>query len=443
MNLMLLKMGVFMYKFDYKNAAEFILQRPPAKGEHSLEKIRRLLNLFDNPQDKIKSIHVAGTNGKGSTSKMLAKAFSSQNKVGIFTSPYISRINEAIAINSRQISDKDFADLVSRIQNPVENLDKEGIYLSYFEVLTAIMYIYFYEQNVDIAIIETGLGGLLDSTNIIRKPIASVITTISMDHTNILGNSIEEIAYQKAGIIKEGVPVFIYLQTKEAMGVLLNKARETNSKLYTFNKDEIEIERADEKANIFNFRTYKDVHLRLLGVHQIYNASLALMVLDYFKGEFALDEDTIKKALAKAENIGRLTEISKEPRVIVDGSHNKESIDALKEALKTFTYDRLIIGFSVLKDKDYAYIIDSLNDLADELVVTSIDNPRALSLEELKDIVGQKRKDFIAIKDNIKAYEYSKSLYKKGDLILWCGSLYLISDLINYENQTKSQDLLK
>ncbi|MFO3717881.1 folylpolyglutamate synthase/dihydrofolate synthase family protein [Anaerococcus sp. ENR1011] len=428
-----------MEKFDYKSAVDFIIGRPSSKGVHTLEKIRKLLGIFDNPQDNIKLIHVAGTNGKGSTSKILAQAFSTRNRVGVFTSPYISRINEAIVIDGKEISDKDFADLVSRIKSPVESLDNEGLYLTYFEVLTAIMYIYFYEQNVDIAIIETGLGGLLDSTNIVKKPLASVITTISIDHTNILGNSIEEIAYQKAGIIKEGVPVFIYPQTKEAMDVLVNKARKTNSKVYTFNKDEIEIKQSDEKANIFTFRTYKDVDIKLLGVHQIYNASLALMVLEYFKDEFDLDEASIKEALAKADNIGRLTEISKEPRVIVDGSHNKESIDALKEALKTFTYNRLIIGFSVLKDKDYAYIIDSLNELADELVVTSMDNPRAFSLEELKEIVGQKRKDFIVFRDNIKAYEYSKSLYKKGDLIVWCGSLYLISDLINYENQTKTR----
>lgn len=428
-----------MEKFDYESAVDFIIGRPSSKGVHTLEKIRRLLNLFDNPQDKIKIIHVAGTNGKGSTSKILAQAFSTRNRVGVFTSPYISRINEAIVIDGKEISDEDFAELVSRIKNPVESLDNEGLYLTYFEVLTAIMYIYFYEQNVDMAIIETGLGGLLDSTNIVKKPLASVITTISIDHTNILGNSIEEIAYQKAGIIKAGVPVFIYPQTKEAMDVLVNKARKTNSKVYTYNKEEISIKQSDEEANIFTFRTYKDVHIKLLGVHQIYNASLALMVLEYFKEEFDLDEASIKKALAKADNIGRLTEISKEPRVIVDGSHNKESIDALKEALKTFTYNRLIIGFSVLKDKDYAYIIDSLNELADELVVTSIDNPRAFSLEELREIVGQKRKDFIAFRDNIKAYEYSKSLYKKGDLIVWCGSLYLISDLINYENQTKTR----
>lgn len=428
-----------MEKFDYKSSVDFIIGRPSSKGVHTLEKIRRLLDIFDDPQDKIKIIHVAGTNGKGSTSKILAQAFSTRNRVGVFTSPYISRINEAIIIDGKEISDEDFAELVSRIKNPVESLDNEGLYLTYFEVLTAIMYIYFYEQNVDMAIIETGLGGLLDSTNIVKKPLASVITTISIDHTNILGNSIEEIAYQKAGIIKEGVPVFIYPQTKEAMDVLVNKARKTKSKVYTFNKEEISIKQSDEKANIFTFRTYKDVHIKLLGVHQIYNASLALMVLEHFKEEFDLDEASIKKALAKADNIGRLTEISKEPRVIVDGSHNKESIDALKEALKTFTYNRLIIGFSVLKDKDYTYIIDSLNDLADELVVTSMDNPRAFSLEELKEIVGQKRKDFITFRDNIKAYEYSKSLYKKGDLIVWCGSLYLISDLINYENQIKTR----
>ena len=326
-------------------ATNYILNRGTSKGVHTLDKIRLLLEEFDNPQDKIQTIHIAGTNGKGSTTKMLAKALASKNKTATFTSPYIRRINEAIAINECDISDDEFVDLVKRLKKPIEMLDNKGYYLSYFEVLTAMAYIYFYEQKVDVAIIETGLGGLLDSTNIIKKPLASVITTISMDHMNILGDSIEEIAYQKAGIIKENCPVFIYPNDSVAMGVFSKKVEDTNSSSFTFSKDEIEIKQADDKANIFDFRNYKDVKLKLLGKHQIYNACLALLILDYFKKDFNIDEKIIKDALENTENIGRLTTISSNPRVIVDGSHNKEAIDALIDTLKSFSYEKLIIGF--------------------------------------------------------------------------------------------------
>lgn len=415
-------------------ATNFVLNRGTSKGVHTLDKIRLLLEEFDNPQDKIRTIHIAGTNGKGSTTKMIAKVLASKNKTATFTSPYIRRINEAIAINGCDISDDEFIDLVKKIEKPIENLDNKGYYLSYFEVLTAMAYIFFYEQKVDVAIIETGLGGLLDCTNIIKKPLASVITTISMDHMNILGNSIEEIAYQKAGIIKKDCPVFIYPNNQIAMQVFSKKVDETNSASFTFNKDEVNIKQADDKANVFDFRNYKDVKLKLLGKHQIYNACLALLILDHFKKDFNIDEKIIKESLENTENIGRLTTISSNPRVIVDGSHNKEAIDALIDTIRNFSYDRLIIGFSVLGDKDYEYIIRRLSEIADELVVTSIDNPRAFDFDELSKITKEKFKSAIAIEDNKKAYEYSKSICNRNDLVLWCGSFYLISDIISYQS---------
>lgn len=415
-------------------ATNFVLNRGTSKGVHTLDKIRLLLEEFDNPQDKIRTIHIAGTNGKGSTTKMIAKVLASKNKTATFTSPYIRRINEAIAINGCDISDDEFIDLVKKIKKPIENLDNKGYYLSYFEVLTAMAYIFFYEQKVDVAIIETGLGGLLDCTNIIKKPLASVITTISMDHMNILGNSIEEIAYQKAGIIKKDCPVFIYPNNQIAMQVFSKKVDETNSASFTFNKDEVNIKQADDKANVFDFRNYKDVKLKLLGKHQIYNACLALLILDHFKKDFNIDEKIIKESLENTENIGRLTTISSNPRVIVDGSHNKEAIDALIDTIRNFSYDRLIIGFSVLGDKDYEYIIRRLSEIADELVVTSIDNPRAFDFDELSKITKEKFKSAIAIEDNKKAYEYSKSICNRNDLVLWCGSFYLISDIISYQS---------
>lgn len=422
-----------MTKLDMKQAKEFVLALPAAKGVHTLKKIALLLEKFDNPQDKIKVIHLAGTNGKGSTSNMLASVFSAKYKTGLFTSPYMLEINENISINGKNISDVDFADLVNRLKDYVKELAEKEYYLSYFEVLTAMMYIYFYEQKVDIAIVETGLGGLLDCTNIIKKPLASVITTISMDHMNILGETIEEIAYQKAGIIKENSPVFLYPQSKEVFQIFSQKAKEKNSKLYTFTKDEINIQKSDENSNIFDFRDYKDVKIGLVGNHQIFNASLALMVMDYFKDEFNLEREAIKKSLAKAKNIGRLTTICKNPRIIIDGAHNREAIDALIKFIDKLTYDKLIIGFSVLKDKDYDYIIKSLSQKADKLIVTSLDNPRAFEFEELLDISKKYFPNPIALEDRKKAYQYAKNIAGPKDLVIWCGSLYLISEFINYE----------
>ena len=314
-------------------------------------------------------------------------------------------------------------------------LEKEGYYLSYFEVLTGIMYIYFYEKNVDIAIVETGLGGLLDSTNIIKKPLASVITTISKDHMDILGNSLEEIAYQKAGIIKEGSPVFLYPQEDEVYKVIKERADYYHSKLYTFRKNEINIRENSQRRNIFDFRDHKNVEISLLGLHQIYNAALSLMVLDYFKDYYNLDEDSIKMGLLKADNPGRMTKVSDNPRVIVDGSHNRQAIDCLIENIGKFPYNKLIIGFSVLRDKEYDYIIDELSKVANEIVVTSIDNPRAFKIDELEQIVKEKFPKAIAIEDSIKAYKYSKKLAGPDDLVIWCGSLYLISEIINYEEK--------
>ena len=414
---------------DINQAKEFVLNRRNSKGVHSLDKIRLLLDSFDNPQDKIKVIHIAGTNGKGSTTKMISQVLSRSYKVGTFTSPYIKEINDNIAINGKAISDGDYLYLINKLKDHIDYLDQKGYYLTYFEILTAMMYLYFYEENVDIAIVETGLGGLLDATNIVENPLASVITSISKDHMEILGDKIEDIAYQKAGIIKEKSLVFLYPQEDSVYKVIKAKADVCHSKLFTFSKEEVVIKESDDKVNAFDFRNYKDVKLSLLGIHQIYNASLSLMVLDYFKDEFALDEKTIKEGIFKAKNPGRLSLISQNPRVLVDGSHNRDAIDSLITSLETFTYQRLIVGFSVLKDKEYAYIIDRLAEIADELIITSIDSPRAFEIEELREIVKEKFPKVIAIEDNRKAYNYAKEIAGPNDLVIWCGSLYLIGEI--------------
>lgn len=418
---------------------DWIYQRGNSAGKRrDLSAIKALLHELDNPQDKIKVIHIAGTNGKGSTANFIANTLSQKLRCGLFTSPYMVEINEEVKINGKPISDEEFFSYIEMLKHICEKLDKINLKNTYFEVMTALMFKYFYDKKVDVCVVETGLGGTLDSTNVVKKPLASLITTISMDHTNILGNTIEEIAQNKAGIIKENVPVFIYPQNESALNVILKKAKEKNSKVYDFKFSEIKIKNQSSDSNEFDFRGYKNIKTSLIGKVQIYNACNALNLLDYFKEEFDLDEDIIKKGIYESTNIGRLQIISKSPRVLIDGSHNKESIDALLSSLKLFEYDKLIVGFSILKDKDYDYIIEKISLIADEIVITSVDNPRAFELENLEKIVKEKFSNVKKIKDRKEAYEYTKSKAKANDLVLWCGSLYLVGEILKIENYHKN-----
>lgn len=418
---------------------DWIYQRGNSAGKRrDLSAIKALLHELDNPQDKIKVIHIAGTNGKGSTANFIANTLSQKLRCGLFTSPYMVEINEEVKINGKPISDEEFFSYIEMLKPICEKLDKVNLKNTYFEVMTALMFKYFYDKRVDVCVVETGLGGTLDSTNVVKKPLASLITTISMDHTNILGNTIEEIAQNKAGIIKEDVPVFIYPQNESALNIILKKAKEKNSKVYDFKFSEIKIKNQSADFNEFDFRGYKNIKTSLIGKVQIYNACNALNLLDYFKEEFDLDEDIIRKGIYESTNIGRLQIISKSPRVLIDGSHNKESIDALLSSLKLFKYDKLIVGFSILKDKDYDYIIERISSIADEIVITSVDNPRAFELENLKNIVKEKFLNVKKIKDRKEAYEYTKSKAGENDLVLWCGSLYLVGEILKFENYNKN-----
>lgn len=419
---------------------DWIYQRGNSAGKRrDLSAIKALLHELDNPQDKIKVIHIAGTNGKGSTANFIANTLSQKLRCGLFTSPYMVEINEEVKINGKPISDEEFFSYIEMLKPICEKLDNINLKNTYFEVMTALMFKYFYDKKVDVCVVETGLGGTLDSTNVVKKPLASLITTISMDHTNILGNTIEEIAQNKAGIIKENVPVFIYPKNESALNVILKKAKEKNSKVYDFKFSEIKIKNQSADFNEFDFRGYKNIKTSLIGKVQIYNACNALNLLDYFKEKFGLDEDIIKKGIYESTNIGRLQIISKSPRVLIDGSHNKESIDALLSSLKLFEYyDKLIVGFSILKDKDYDYIIEKISSIADEIVITSVDNPRAFELENLEKIVKEKFSNVKKIKDRKEAYEYTKSKAKANDLVLWCGSLYLVGEILKFENYHKN-----
>lgn len=415
---------------NYREAVTWLENRNIPLGEFTLDNIKELLKIFDKPQDKLKIIHITGTNGKGSVASFIASALRENNyKVGKFTSPYITNIREEIEINNEEISEEDFAKLATEVREKVEELDEKKIFVSGFEILTSIAYIYFARNNLDFAVMEVGMGGRVDATNVMEKSIP-VFCHISLDHANILGDTIGKIAHEKGGIIKENSHVFSYPQDEEARAELKKLSKEKNSSFEEFSQDEVEILSSNEEGNIFNFRNHKNVEISLIGDHQALNASLALMVLDFLKKDYGLDEEKIKEGLKKAKNIGRTECLSKDPLIVIDGSHNLDSIERIEESVKKFKYKKLILGFSLLKDKDHDHILKKIENMADKIVLTEIDSDRHTDLKDLEaEFRKFSKKEIYPIKNREEAVEKTLSLAEEDDMILWCGSLYLIKDI--------------
>lgn len=415
---------------DYKKLVDWLENRNIPLGEFTTDNIRTLLKFFQKPQDKLNIIHITGTNGKGSVASFISSSLKENDyKVGKFTSPYITNICEEIEINGEEISEKDFAKIAEEVKEKVELLDKKKIFVSGFEILTTIAYIYFVRKDVDFAIMEVGMGGRVDATNVMKKSIP-VFAHISLDHANILGDTVGKIAREKGGIIKENSNVFSYPQDQKAKEELQKICREKNSIFNEFKENEIEILSSDEFGSKFNFRDYKNVEISLIGEHQIYNASLALMVLDSLKEKYNLNDEKIKLGIKKAKNLGRIECLSKNPLIVIDGSHNLDSIEKLVENIKKFKYNKLILGFSLLKDKDHLNILKKVENIADKIVLTEIDNERFTDVESLcSEFEKISDKEVFAIKNRGEAVKKTFEIAEKGDLILWCGSLYLIKDI--------------
>lgn len=415
---------------NYNNAVSWLENRNIPLGEFTTDNIRALLDIFDRPQDKLKIIHITGTNGKGSVASFIANALIENNySVGKFTSPYITNIREEIEVNRKEISEEDFANIASEVRSKVEELDEKKIFVSGFEILTAISYIYFSRKKLDFAVMEVGMGGRVDATNVMEKSIP-VFCHIALDHANILGDTLEKIAREKGGIIKENSSVFSYPQDEEARQELKKISKEKSSNFNEFSIDEVNLISSDEFGSKFDFRNHDDVEISLIGEHQVLNASLALMVLDSLKEEYKLNEEKIKLGFKKAANIGRTECLSRNPLVVVDGSHNLDSIEGIEKSVKKFSYKNLILGFSLLKDKDHSNILRKIEKIADKIVLTEIDNERFTDLDSLeKEFKSFSNKEIYAIKNRKEAVEKTLELAEEGDMVLWCGSLYLIKDI--------------
>ena len=406
---------------NYNEALNFIHSRDKFGSRPGMERIEALCNAFDNPQDKLKYVHVAGTNGKGSTCHMIASVLSESGyKVGLFTSPFVVDFRERIQINGEMISQEDLAEIISEVKPVVEKLSKQGIEPTEFEIITITAFLYFLRQNCDIVVLEVGLGGLLDSTNIIKKSEVSVITSISLDHTNILGDTLLKIAEHKCGIFKEGGNVVGYPQPDFAVERFIkDKAKEKNCKYFPHELSKIRLvrEEIDGSTIIYAGCTFK---IPLTGKHQLYNFATAVAAINVLK----------QNGISKVKVPARTEIISHTPLTIIDGGHNAEGVDALCNTLVKFCANRKIIAvFGMMKDKDYRYAVKKLAPLCERIYTTEASNPRTLDAKSLAKEVKQYCKKVRPEPNPEKAYYKALKKAKDDDVVLVCGSLYLASDV--------------
>ena len=421
----------------YQEAMKYITEVGNFGSNYGLERTYKLLELLDNPQDKLKIIHVAGTNGKGSTTAMITSMLKGCGyKVGMYTSPFLEEFEERIQINGENIPKEKLAQLITKIKYAVDKVIEEGYnHPTEFEIITVLMFLYFATEEVDFAVVEVGLGGRLDSTNVIT-PILSVITSISFDHTNLLGNTLEEIAAEKAGIIKSCIPTVIYPQEEMAERVISSKCQELDSKLYKINKEDAKLINIIKEDKIYQQVKVKlddeyDVKLPLLGEHQILNLAVALKALEVIKDKAPkLNMESIVKSIATVRWNGRLEIMSNSPYVVIDGAHNIQGITQLNKNInKYFEYKDMYLILGILADKDVEDMVKVITPKAKKVFTVTPNSMRAETAEELMNEVKKYNESCEAYNDYKNAFEDALKLCKKDDLLLISGSLYMIGEM--------------
>lgn len=403
-----------------------------------LDRMEELLRRLGNPQDDLKVIHVAGTNGKGSVSKYLEEGLSACGyKMGLYTSPYIETFNERIRYDGADISDEDLEYYGQKVVSAAEAMVADGLDSpTEFEVVTAIAFLYLADRQADITILEVGLGGIGDSTNVVKSPLASVITSISYDHMAQLGSSLAEIAVNKAGIIKTGCPVIANVPQRDAAKIIARKAYAMGSRLYDISgiraavSDETPF---SQKVSMELYeKSYSDVEISMVGRHQAENLKTALATLEILRksGAVKLDREALYEGLKRARQPGRFEVISEDPLVIIDGAHNEAGAQALQETMaQHFAGKKILLVAGILADKEIDSIVKFLTKITDHIIVTEPDNPRKLAAEKLAGHVADFGVAAEAVPDVEAAVHRAKELADGYDVILFAGSLYLIGDV--------------
>ena len=414
----------------YQEALTYIHSLDRFGSRPGLDRVQKLFDMVPEALDQ-KFIHVAGTNGKGSVSAMMSYILREAGyKVGLFISPYIVDFRERIQINNEMIGEEELAGAVTYLKPFVEELNAEDVVITEFEFLTVVSFYLFKKHGCDIVVCEVGMGGLLDSTNLIRSPLCSVITRIALDHTEVLGNSVSEIAVQKCGIIKRGSPVASSAQDDEAMRVIRDTADMLGDPLYLGENVTVHDIRADIGGIFFRYMG-EEMRLNLIGDHQVENLRCTLAAVEALRErkKLPLTAEHIRKGLDKVRHPARFEKLIEHPLVVLDGAHNPSGLWAFANAVSAYADDHkktLIIG--MLSDKDLSGL-RHLQGLFGHIIATNIGNPRALA-------AGFLAEELRKLCDNVEVVADPKAAYQKalgygGDVFI-CGSLYLASEIRPY-----------
>jgi len=424
----------------YKETLERIHGFQKFGSKLGLERMNRLMELLGNPQDRMKVIHVAGTNGKGSVCRFLYTVLQENGyRAGLYTSPYLERFTERIEFNGSEISEAALIEYTQRALEKIDVMLSEGWESpTEFELVTAIAFLYFSEQEMDFLVLEAGLGGTGDSTNVRKRPLVSVITSISYDHMAQLGDTLSEIAENKAGIIKTGAPVVFNVDDASAAAAIRKTAAAKGSRVCEIKDVSRRILRQTLEETVFDAEAlgaqYQNLAIGMLGAHQVGNALCSLAALEILRQEnhVALDKDKIYAGFRKAKQTGRFEVTGKTPGVIIEGSHNEAGAAALKAAMaEYFPGKKVLMITGMLADKKVDNIIEKFAGIADEFIATEPDNPRKLPAAELQELIAACGFPCKAVPDPIAACEYATGL-DSYDVLLVAGSLYLVGKVRAY-----------
>ena len=411
-----------------KEAESYVKEVSGVFSKPGLERVEHLLRCVGNPERDIPMVHVAGTNGKGSTSAMLSSILRvSGLKVGSFNSPYLIEMRESIRIDNEPISSEELTSLLEELRLVADGMSDKP---TEFELLTAAAYLEFRRAGVDVAIVECGMGGERDATNVIKKPLLSIITGVSFDHTSFLGSTLTEIATQKAGIIKEGCPVLFGSCEGEALAVIRQKAESLSAPLF-LDGGSVTVKSMTLDGTVFDHPQLSDVRISLLGTHQPKNASLAISAANILKKSFSqITDESIRQGLANTVWQGRFELLGKDPVFVFDGAHNAEGVVSAVESIKAYFSQGVVCLSGVLGDKDYESIARSIFEISRHAVTVTPDSKRALSANDYAEVLsrhGVNAKHADSISDGVRS---AIALGEQYSLPVVClGSLYLYKDV--------------
>jgi dihydrofolate synthase/folylpolyglutamate synthase len=418
---------------DIREAMEFINSTTWQGSRLGLERMELLLRMLGNPEKKLKYIHIAGTNGKGSTAVMLASVLTEAGyKTGLYTSPYIQCFNERIQIDGRNIPDESIISEVENLKDFIAVMEDKP---TEFEIITVIAFLYFYHCQCDIVVLEVGMGGRLDSTNIIPTPEVAIITAIDLDHTRELGDTIEKIAREKAGIIKRDCDLVLYQQKRSVYEIINSVCAEQSARIHSVDFNHIEITRSDMSGQCMIFENHSNVKINLRGEYQQKNAAVVLKTLDVLvKKGWRISETDIRKGMEKAKWPGRFELLSKEPYFLVDGAHNPNGVQALANNIEVyFKNKKIIFLIGVLMDKNYEAMMKIILPYGNRFIVVQPENPRALSKSELANFLRESFDvnviEAINVKDGINS---ALEMVGEDEIIIAFGSLYMVGSIRSF-----------